>query len=359
MALPPLLRDDGHVMQLVPVVPLPVLLAALTDRLSGPEKTAPFQATMASMAFSPQQDACQIHNRGSSGRNFVKSQPSLSRALSSEPVSASLSAGIVLLSAGAMWASGVVVDASRGIIVTNAHVLRAAPRNTQLMALTMLPEQHWSPVDICFVSDTVPDVAVLQLKCVTQHGCRQHLAANRYRGDVASVDSCNVLACGYPLLEPLAARLPPSTTAGTVSCCKGPSGGVEMLHASAVVYPGSSGGGLFLAESGELIGILTSYSQFGDNESFAVFPRLAFCVPVSVLSPLWVILDRDVSCGGVAVRGEQSRLYPGTPLTAQERRTLASMEVVDPAVRDMWALVPQAVPDLAAVETTWWASSKL
>ena len=57
------------------------------------------------------------------------------------------------------------------------------------------------------------------------------------------------------------------------------------------VYPGSSGGPLVLAETGSIVGFITSFAEFSSSSANEAHPRLAFAVPVHFLEPLWRHMD--------------------------------------------------------------------
>ena len=71
-------------------------------------------------------------------------------------------------------------------------------------------------------------------------------------------DGAEVYAVGYPLINPVKNICDVVCTAGLVTVAL--SDGVPcMLHASTAAFPGSSGGGLFDAVSGCLLGISSNF----------------------------------------------------------------------------------------------------
>ena len=457
MALPPLTHPDGSAIQLVPIVPLMRLLAvarsagctllpidtvATQDLLSsskdntvkshdirsrngckslqsgllchGDAHALAATAAAASLTLSPQVPVSTL----SAAASYFGWRPKV-------PASAAeSSASVVLLSSGRTWASGVIVCARRGLIVTCAHVVKAAQHNGVLVGgssinkgreqtfcvLTHAPKRHWSAADVIYICESgFPDIAVLQLKCVVRNACPHHIAANNLHstsscsgstqpyvdGRISGID---VLACGFPMFDPRAAQLGPTCTFGIAhahhyaatssgardnvvngGACDGIKGQpAVMLHASTVVYPGSSGGALFDARSGHLLGILVSFAQFGGSVSIEddgaeilenragphlisgdqlSHPRLAFALPVCLLQPLWdIIKPSDIVPGATAScsnrttahNGEESGPRPdvhhgtvhkhGVLLTVAEMEHLRDLEAPDLA--KTWALAP-------------------
>lgn len=131
--------------------------------------------------------------------------------------------------------SGFVVDATRGLVVTNHHVIA----NAQAIAVGIGDEQ----VEAEFLgSDPQTDIAVLRVRA---HGLSElPLGASKHArvGDY-------VVAIGNPF------EVGQSVTAGIISALRAPSaGGPRYLQTDAPINPGNSGGPL-INMRGEAVGV--------------------------------------------------------------------------------------------------------
>ncbi|WP_066702636.1 trypsin-like peptidase domain-containing protein, partial [Sphingobium amiense] len=138
------------------------------------------------------------------------------------------------LSAG----SGVIVDAARGLVLTNAHVVKDG-----LMIVVMLQDQRKLEARLVGVSPDA-DIAVLQIPA------RNLKAAPLASADTAEVGDY-VVAVGNPF------GLGQTVTAGIVSALgRGltPQSPVGLIQTDAPINPGNSGGPL-INMRGEVIGI--------------------------------------------------------------------------------------------------------
>ncbi|WP_232037454.1 trypsin-like peptidase domain-containing protein [Sphingobium amiense] len=141
------------------------------------------------------------------------------------------------LSAG----SGVIVDAARGLVLTNAHVVKDG-----LMIVVMLQDQRKLEARLVGVSPDA-DIAVLQIPA------RNLKAAPLASADTAEVGDY-VVAVGNPF------GLGQTVTAGIVSALgRGltPQSPVGLIQTDAPINPGNSGGPL-INMRGEVIGIRPS-----------------------------------------------------------------------------------------------------
>jgi S1-C subfamily serine protease len=157
--------------------------------------------------------------------------------------------------------SGVVYDASQGLIITNHHVVNYA--DTITVTLTDGRVLHAGKVG----SDPDFDVALIKVPA----------------GDLASIpfgDSSKlevgdvVLAIGYP------ANMAQSVTSGIVGGLHRTNIGIEQhenfIQTDAAVYPGNSGGALVNAK-GDLVGINTAFIG-----STTTNPGVGFAIPVNL-----------------------------------------------------------------------------
>ncbi len=164
--------------------------------------------------------------------------------------------------------SGIIVDAKKGIILTNLHVIQDA----QKIEITMADGQNYKARLLGF--DQEYDVAVLQL-----HSPPGNLVSIPF-GDSSTLDvGQRVLAIGNPF------GLDRTLTTGIISSLNrtvktGREGGTlmrELIQTDAAINPGNSGGPL-LDTAGRLIGINTAIlSQSGDSAG------IGFAVPINAL----------------------------------------------------------------------------
>lgn len=139
-------------------------------------------------------------------------------------------------------ASGVIVDAQKGYILTNAHAVRDA----QQVAVTITDGRHFNAKVIGVDNST--DVALLQIQAKNLTSIIFGNSNNLEVGD-------KVFAVGNPF------GIGQTVTSGIISGLKRSSLGIESLEnfiqTDAAINPGNSGGAL-LNEGGELIGINTA-----------------------------------------------------------------------------------------------------
>jgi S1-C subfamily serine protease len=201
--------------------------------------------------------------------------------------------------------SGIIVDAEKGIILTNLHVIQDADK----IQIILASGRGYTAKLLGF--DREFDIAVLQL-----HNPPSGLRAFRF-GDSSKLQvGQRLLAIGNPF------GLNRSLTTGIVSSLertvKGPNGNLMrgLIQTDAAINPGNSGGPL-LDMDGRVVGINTAIlSQSGDSAG------IGFAVPINqirrvlpeliatgkVLRPKigWILIDTDQ---GPMVR----RVLPGGP----------------------------------------------
>lgn len=166
--------------------------------------------------------------------------------------------------------SGVIVDANKGFILTNAHVINEA----QLVAVTLSDGHHYTAKIIGL--DKPSDIALLQIKA-------QNLTA------IALADSNQlkvgdfVAAVGSPF------GLNQSVTSGIVSALGRTTLGIEsfenFIQTDAPINPGNSGGAL-LNLQGQLVGINTAIlapSQGSIGIGFAIPSNMAKSVMAQLI----------------------------------------------------------------------------
>jgi serine protease Do len=157
--------------------------------------------------------------------------------------------------------SGVIIDASNGYILTNAHLLRDVKTTT-----ITLSDGRVFKAKIIGV-DTPSDVAVLQIK-------GDHLTAAKLGdSDLLKVGDF-VAAIGNPF------GLNQTVTSGIVSALERTQLGIEgyenFIQTDASINPGNSGGAL-VNQQGQLIGINTAiYAPSGGNVG------IGFAIPINM-----------------------------------------------------------------------------
>lgn len=174
--------------------------------------------------------------------------------------------------------SGVIVDAQRGLILTNHHVVSGADQ----MVVT-LADGRRAPATV-LGDDPETDLAVIQIK----------------QPNIQAIDlgDSNALRVGEPVLaigNPFGVGL--TVTAGIVSALGRTELGINtfenFIQTDAAINPGNSGGALVNA-SGQLVGINTAiFSQSGGSLG------IGFAIPMSLA---WQVAH-DIVKHGTVVRG--------------------------------------------------------
>lgn len=103
----------------------------------------------------------------------------------------------------------------------------------------------------------------------------------------------------------------------------GTNGRLAVLQSSAAVHRGCSGGALVAAETGELLGMVTTNAKQQDG---AVLPHINFILPVSLLSPLFSFLETASEPGALPKLIQELEAAGATP----EERGLWRLEPEHP-----------------------------
>jgi serine protease Do len=172
-------------------------------------------------------------------------------------------------------ASGVIVDADKGYIITNAHVVNDA----QTIVVTLDDGRHFTAKLIGL--DKASDVALLQIKAKGLTSIPMGNSSILEVGD-------EVAAIGNPF------GLNQSVTSGIISALGRTSLGIEnienFIQTDAPINPGNSGGAL-INTHGELIGINTAILA-PDRGSIGI----GFAVPSSIVK---VVMQQLIQFGDV------------------------------------------------------------
>ncbi len=203
--------------------------------------------------------------------------------------------------------TGTIVDAGRGIVITNLHVVQEALQSRGTVEITLASGATAQARLIGYDAET--DMAVFQLR-----DAPAALVGLPY-GDSAKLEvGQRVLAIGNPF------GLYRSLTAGIISSTdrsmKTPGGSVlkGLIQTDAAINPGNSGGPLLDAD-GRLIGINTAIlSQSGDSAG------IGFAVPINTIK----------------------RILPEMIATGRVRRPRMGWQLVD---TDQGPMVLRVVPD--------------
>eukprot|EP00051_Salpingoeca_urceolata_P007544 m.98516 g.98516 ORF g.98516 m.98516 type:complete len:516 (+) comp15281_c0_seq1:194-1741(+) len=239
---------------------------------------------------------------------------------------------MVLVASGLRWGSGTIIASNPVTVLTAAHVVVG---DKQQPVRLRLPNLQWHEANVVFAANDA-DVAVLVTTSVTLSVART-LATVPNSLNLAGASGSPVAVLGYPLFFPHPDNKP-IVTLGHVTCRHDPcqsDNGIVMAHVSATVYPGCSGGPVIDLTTGQLVGVVTGYSQFGTASAYKTESRLAFCIPVTLLASVWEHVD---SSGGAlalgTVRGQ-----------ALLRRQLAqTVDNQPPHVKAMWRLEAYTPP---------------
>jgi Do/DeqQ family serine protease len=179
--------------------------------------------------------------------------------------------------------SGVIVDAERGYVLTNAHVVKGA----NLIEVTTRDKRRFKAELVGHDPET--DLAVLRIKV------EQLTAVPLGDSDKVQVGDF-VLAIGNPY------GLGQTVTSGIVSALGrtgvGAGAGYEdFIQTDASINPGNSGGGLVTLD-GRLIGINTAiFSRTGGNVG------IGFAIPINMAKSVieQIVAHREVSRGRIGV----------------------------------------------------------
>ncbi|MEK4031854.1 DegQ family serine endoprotease [Methylocystis sp. IM3] len=189
--------------------------------------------------------------------------------------------------------SGVVIDAARGYVVTNNHVVK----NAQQIQITLLDRRQFDAKVVG--TDPATDIAVLQIEADNLAAMPLGTSSDLKVGDY-------VVAIGNPF------GLGQTATFGIVSAL-GRSGlaieGYEdFIQTDASINPGNSGGALVNA-AGQLIGMNTAIlSQSGGNVG------VGFAIPIDMVKAI----SQELIQFGKISRGELGvRLQRLTPVLAK------------------------------------------
>jgi S1-C subfamily serine protease len=171
---------------------------------------------------------------------------------------------------GSFTGAGFLVDAKRGWIVTNAHVVGQSPSDVQV-AFADEPYRHARRLYV----DSYSDIAVLTL------GAPVNRPTARLDGPAAVVGEA-IGAYGHPL------GIPFNATRGIVSCHTDQEG-TDLIQIDATVDHGNSGGPVIALRGGRVIGIATSGAGKDDRE------RLNFATPIGDVRTILAVLERGGS----------------------------------------------------------------
>jgi Do/DeqQ family serine protease len=210
--------------------------------------------------------------------------------------------------------SGVIVDAARGYVLTNNHVVRQAER-----IVVTLKDRRQFPAKLVG-TDPGTDVAVLQIPA-------QNLTALKFGDSDALQVGDYVIAIGNPF------GIGQTVTSGIVSALGrsglSPEGYEDFIQTDASINPGNSGGPLINLR-GELIGINTAIlGPAGGNIG------IGFAIPSNMARAVMVQIERfgEVRRGrlGIAMEDLTAANAKKAGVTALEGALIAAVQPGSPA----------------------------
>ncbi|KAG8435140.1 hypothetical protein GDO86_013189 [Hymenochirus boettgeri] len=177
---------------------------------------------------------------------------------------------VVLVDSGQVWGSGILIDPK--IVLTCRHVITSASRVlVKIRQPKMEKFQKLRGKVVFSTQETSPyDVAVIELEEPFPGIPQPVLAQEYYTG-------MDVLVWGYGAFGE---NCGPSVTCGVLSSVISVGDVPVMLQTTCAVHGGSSGGPIFTAQTGELLGIVASNTR--DNATRATYPHLNFSIPISI-----------------------------------------------------------------------------
>lgn len=219
----------------------------------------------------------------------------------------SIAKATVLLRAGTSSGSGSVVDAAKGLILTNAHVVAPAAPGTGVRSQTVESKLGSNPTEVSIAvaprldaaaeprfvgqvvaSDGYTDLAIVKItktaggRLVDANDLKDLVAVPLGDSDtVRSGDAVRVL--GYPAVAASsAATLTTGVLAGTVSDDRLHTNRA-MLNVDAAIAPGNSGG-VAVDAKGRLVGVPSSVAR--DTSSTTIVAQIGRLRPVNLAKPL-------------------------------------------------------------------------
>ncbi|XP_075697678.1 peroxisomal leader peptide-processing protease [Rhinoderma darwinii] len=189
-----------------------------------------------------------------------------------------LSGSVVLVDSGQAWGTGVLLGSK--LVLTCRHVIRNLLKVSVRIYHPKIPTGHQTykryqaiKGRVLFATQEFSpyDIAVIELEETIPNVPEPVLASGYSTGE-------DVYIVGF---GGLGERCGPSVTSGVLSAVISVSNVPVMLQTSCAVHGGSSGGPLFAAESGELLGIVASNTR--DNGTGATYPHLNFSIPITIV----------------------------------------------------------------------------
>jgi serine protease Do len=173
---------------------------------------------------------------------------------------------------GSFEGAGFLVDAQRGWIVTNAHVVGRSPSTVQVA----FADKAYHRARKVYV-DFFADIAVIQVdltgtRPVAELGCDEELSVGESVG-----------AFGHPL------GIPFTGTRGIVSGRTNQFGGEALIQIDATVDHGNSGGPVIAFGTGHVVGIATAMAGKDKTE------RVNFATPIGEVCRILDLLRRGIS----------------------------------------------------------------
>jgi S1-C subfamily serine protease len=178
---------------------------------------------------------------------------------------------------GSFQGAGFLVDAERGWIVTNAHVVGQSPSNVEVA----FADEDYVPARKLYV-DSFADIAVLSIGPTKHTAARLACASDLEIGDAVGV-------YGHPLGVPF------TGTRGIVSNITDQAG-MDLIQIDATIDHGNSGGPVIALNDSRIIGIATAGAGGGKAD------RMNFATPVKGVCRILDLLREGTAPNPPAMR---------------------------------------------------------
>ncbi|KAG9485132.1 hypothetical protein GDO78_008305 [Eleutherodactylus coqui] len=222
-----------------------------------------------------------LQRTGIAFKNDLRTLQPVDHSMSKEVGSGSvehLMASVVIVDSGQAWGSGVLL--SPKLVLTCRHVIRNSLKVSVKIYHPKIPTGH--PIyeryraitgRVLFATQAFSpyDIAVVELEETIRGVPELVLASEYFTGE-------DVYVVGFGALGE---KCGPSVTSGVLSAVISVDSVPVMLQTSCAVHGGSSGGPLFAAQSGQLLGIVASNTR--DNCTGATYPHLNFSIPITIV----------------------------------------------------------------------------
>ncbi|KAJ8958668.1 hypothetical protein NQ318_016393 [Aromia moschata] len=191
---------------------------------------------------------------------------------------------LVQIYSGNNWGTAILLDAEKGIFITNSHVIesnqvRCFYKDKSWTATLIYKAQEPNALDIALIKSNT-SLQDLPLRSIT-------ISRKIYKlGDI-------VYSAGFSLFSK-ECRPTPTLTKGCISQLS-----PSMVKTTCSIHPGASGGAI-LDDDGLLVGVIVCNIKFHESGTAVIYPRVNAAVPYSaVADTISKFMEiRDLSVGG-------------------------------------------------------------